>query len=65
MNQKKAKALRKAMRAAGIDPRSDTTVQQPKLNLLTGFYGQRALMQNTGRAIYQRTKRIGISRAAA
>jgi hypothetical protein len=64
MNQKKSKTLRKALRAAGIDPR-DARPHPQKFNLLRYFNGDRVLLENCGRAIYQRTKRIGITRAAA
>lgn len=65
MNQKKAKAIRKALRATGIDPQDSKPMPKPGLNLLSGFSGQHAFTQNSGRATYQRAKSLNITRAAA
>lgn len=79
MNQKKAKAIRKALRASGIHPRDVKPIHGPShfipgapgiAGLVAGtpgamFLGHRSLAQNCGRAIYQAAKKVGISRAAA
>lgn len=65
MNQKKAKALRKALRAAGIDPTHVETDKRYHRKLMLGTFVHRALHKHCGRAIYQHAKSIGITRAAA
>lgn len=79
MNQKKAKALRKALRAAGVHPRDVKQALGPSqfipgapgiAGVVSGspgamFLGHRSLAKHCGRAIYRTAKRIPIARAAA
>lgn len=73
MNQKKAKAIRKALRANGIAPgdvRTEPTKPQfiPAFDGTTQgawFTGVRRLATGCGRSIYHAAKSIGITRAAA